>query len=36
MLEKIALPIPDFSDAPMMAIDFGERNTLLDASSEGI
>jgi len=28
MLVKIALPIPGFSEAPIIAIDFGERNTL--------
>jgi hypothetical protein len=36
MLEKIAFPIPDFSDAPMMAMDFGERKTLLDAPFDAI
>jgi hypothetical protein len=27
MLEKIALPTPGFSDAPITAIDLGERKT---------
>jgi hypothetical protein len=30
MLEKIAFPTPDFSDAPMTAMDRGAKKLLFD------
>lgn len=36
MLEKIALPTPGFSEAPITAIDCGERKTFFESADDGI
>jgi hypothetical protein len=36
ILENIALPTPGFSDAPITAIDRGERKTLFESGDDSI
>jgi hypothetical protein len=36
ILENIALPTPGLSDAPITAIDRGERNTLFELADDSI